>query len=563
MAYQDYIDDLLSGVRMNEEELRALLGFMKDKKLTSSMVQEMAKFSLDKRPEGDQLNSLQEKVVQLENQKRKLQNVNKRMQDQAIKLRTGKLSSVEDGRVQGLLEDNAELIELNKKLQEDIDQLKEKGSQQPAVSTPSGKEKSLQIENQKLKQDIESLKRSTSSGNEKSLQIENQKLKQDIESLKRSTPSGNEKSLQIENQKLKQDIESLKKSTTPSTGGAVSASEEKRKLASYKRSIVLLASELDDAMNNFPEITTILSLIRNSVYETLNDTDVTLFDKTISDKLKKISDTFIQSKGAGVGAKDTVTEKDVGDSISPEMPKKGLTSIPVTRQVNRSTSPSQSSERDEKSVKEEEMEAEIIAYKRRGQALEDRIKQLEETQKSLVESDRRTTSGAASKRKESELSELERREKELEAREKRLREKEERNKSSSSEGSTLVRPSQMKGRVKSAPVKSKAKESLETIEEELPRSKRKEKAESQSSDTSAVTPDTREKIELVINFLDQAVSDSTFRGIIETLLDLDGLYMAIGGKALSIIYTYKTKGLDAKGDLLEHLNSWLVEGVPT
>ena len=537
MAYQDYIDDLLSGVRMNEEELRALLDFMKDKKLTSSMVQEMARFSLDKRPEGDQLNTLQEKVIQLENQKRKLQNVNKRMQDQAIKLRTGKLSSVEDGRVQGLLEDNEELISINKKLQKDIDQLKEKGSQQPAVSTPSG--------------------------NEKSLQIENHKLKQEIESLKRSTPSGNEKSLQVENHKLKQEIESLKKSTTPSKGGAVSASEEKRQLASYKRSIVLLASELDDAMNNFPEISTILSLVRNSVYETLNDTDVTLFDKTISDKLKKISDTFIQSGGAGAGVKDTVAGKDAGDSISAEMPKKGLTSIPVTRQVNRSTSPSQSSERDEKSVKEEEMEAELIAYKRRGQALEDRIKQLEETQKSLVESERRTTSGAANKRKESELSELARREKELEAKEKRLREREERNKSASSEGATLVRPSQMKGRVKSAPEKSKAKESLETIEEELPRSKRKEKAESQSSDTSAVTPDTREKIELVINFLDQAVSDSTFRGIIETLLDLDGLYMAIGGKALSIIYTYKTKGLDAKGDLLEHLNSWLVEGVPT
>ena len=121
---------------------------------------------------------------------------------------------------------------------------------------------------------------------------------------------------------------------------------------------------------------------------------------------------------------------------------------------------------------------------------------------------------------------------------------------------------------KEGSLETKAKEELEKKEEkkEEPQaaspSQVKEKSPVIESKAEEVDEKTKKVLELFIEYLQEADSDKSFQLRIAAICDMDEAYETLGSIGLSQIYSYRTKKLSSRDEVVELLQTWIKTGVP-
>jgi hypothetical protein len=109
--------------------------------------------------------------------------------------------------------------------------------------------------------------------------------------------------------------------------------------------------------------------------------------------------------------------------------------------------------------------------------------------------------------------------------------------------------------IEKAPVKK------EEQKDEAPiKVKPKEKEKSKEEKTQEQL--TKEILNHFVDFIGEASTDDGFRERIKVICDTDEAYQYLGSIGLSQIYSYGTKGVNKKDELLKLLETWKKSGVP-
>ncbi len=117
-------------------------------------------------------------------------------------------------------------------------------------------------------------------------------------------------------------------------------------------------------------------------------------------------------------------------------------------------------------------------------------------------------------------------------------------------------------------VEAKAREGLakkeETTEEPKAESPAqvKEKSPVVEPEAEEVDEKTKKVLELFIEYLQEADSDKSFQLRIAAICDMDEAYETLGSIGLSQIYSYRTKKLSSRDEVVELLQTWIKTGVP-
>ena len=136
-----------------------------------------------------------------------------------------------------------------------------------------------------------------------------------------------------------------------------------------------------------------------------------------------------------------------------------------------------------------------------------------------------------------------------------------------------VRKEEKKEEAKEEPkAKSKAEEEPMRKEEKKEEAKEEPKAASPSqvkekspvveSKAEEVDEKTKKVLELFIEYLQEADSDKSFQLRIAAICDMDEAYETLGSIGLSQIYSYRTKKLSSRDEVVELLQTWIKTGVP-
>ncbi|MHA2091772.1 MAG: hypothetical protein ACW98K_13045 [Candidatus Kariarchaeaceae archaeon] len=120
---------------------------------------------------------------------------------------------------------------------------------------------------------------------------------------------------------------------------------------------------------------------------------------------------------------------------------------------------------------------------------------------------------------------------------------------------------------KSEPVSEKKTEKVEKVSAEdrpimeKPAAKPKKKPVKEKSDTK-VDAKTTQILNLFLDFITEAEDDKSFQDRISTISDMDEAYEHLGSIGLSQIYSFVSKGVEKKEELIKLLKQWKIEGVP-
>ncbi len=97
-------------------------------------------------------------------------------------------------------------------------------------------------------------------------------------------------------------------------------------------------------------------------------------------------------------------------------------------------------------------------------------------------------------------------------------------------------------------------------EEEKP--KKPVKIKPEKTEEEKVDKQTLQILNLFLDFVDEATTDKGFQDRISTISEMDEAYEHLGSIALSQLYSFVSKGIDKKEELVKLLKQWKMEGVP-
>lgn len=106
------------------------------------------------------------------------------------------------------------------------------------------------------------------------------------------------------------------------------------------------------------------------------------------------------------------------------------------------------------------------------------------------------------------------------------------------------------------------KESVKKVDKEKPPQMIKPKEKEKTKEEKSQEQLTKEILNQFVNFIGEASNDTGFQERIKIICDTDEAYQYLGSIGLSQIYSYGTKGINKKDELLKLLETWKKSGVP-
>ncbi len=110
---------------------------------------------------------------------------------------------------------------------------------------------------------------------------------------------------------------------------------------------------------------------------------------------------------------------------------------------------------------------------------------------------------------------------------------------------------------------------IQTKQEVVPKKEVKHKEEAKvdisvSPDKSEVVvePKVEKILRLFISYVEESDDNDNFKARVASICDLDDAYVELGGLAMAQLYSYQTKTINAKKELIRLLNSWIENGLP-
>ncbi|MHA2169579.1 MAG: hypothetical protein ACXAB7_06760 [Candidatus Kariarchaeaceae archaeon] len=91
---------------------------------------------------------------------------------------------------------------------------------------------------------------------------------------------------------------------------------------------------------------------------------------------------------------------------------------------------------------------------------------------------------------------------------------------------------------------------------------KKTKKPAKEKPDAKVDAKTTQILNLFLDFITEAEEDKSFQDRISTISDMDEAYEHLGSIGLSQIYSFVSKGVDKKEELIKLLKQWKIEGVP-
>ena len=77
-----------------------------------------------------------------------------------------------------------------------------------------------------------------------------------------------------------------------------------------------------------------------------------------------------------------------------------------------------------------------------------------------------------------------------------------------------------------------------------------------------ITEKEEQVLNLFLEFITEADSDAGFKERVSTICDMDEAYQYLGSIGLSQMYSFSSRGIEKKEELIQLLNSWKKEGIP-
>jgi len=129
--------------------------------------------------------------------------------------------------------------------------------------------------------------------------------------------------------------------------------------------------------------------------------------------------------------------------------------------------------------------------------------------------------------------------------------------SSTSSNTTKQIPTDDKEKLESSSTKEKLEESSN------PADKNKSTANSKPSPPEKKVSEKEEQVlNLFLDFLEEADTDKGFKDRVSTICDMDEAYEYLGSIGLSQVYSFASKSIDKKEELVQLLKSWKEDGIP-
>ncbi|MHA2251544.1 MAG: hypothetical protein ACXAD7_14365, partial [Candidatus Kariarchaeaceae archaeon] len=99
-------------------------------------------------------------------------------------------------------------------------------------------------------------------------------------------------------------------------------------------------------------------------------------------------------------------------------------------------------------------------------------------------------------------------------------------------------------------------------EKDEPKPEKEKPAPVKEKPESKVDKKTLQILNLFLDFIEEADDDKNFQDRISTISEMDEAYEHLGSIGLSQIYSFVSKGVEKKEELIKLLNSWKLDGVP-